>query len=157
MKEARTLLLPPWGERNFSRIVWRGMSRRSPGSVSSKPISTKFMGSCWGVVGAGVVREGAETDWLGGTGVVVFDEVGMFVTGVGSGGIAADGVRGVGVVGVTGTTGVEGGGIRVTGVAIAGRIGFGRGGIGLRLPDGGGIRVTGVAMRRGATGDGTGA
>lgn len=53
MKEARTLL-PPCGLRNFSRIVCRGIRRRSPGSVSSNPISTKFMGSIGGVVSTGV-------------------------------------------------------------------------------------------------------
>jgi len=52
MKEARTLL-PPCGLRNFSRIVCRGIRRRSPGSVSSNPISTKFMGSIGGVVSTG--------------------------------------------------------------------------------------------------------
>lgn len=156
MKEARTLL-PPWGGRNFSRIVWRGRRSRSPGSVSSKPISTKFMGSCWGVVGMGVVREEPGIDEPRGTGVVVFDDVGIVVVGVDGGGIAAAGVSCVEGTGVIGATGVEGAGIRVTGVVTAGRIGFGSGGIGLRFPDGGGIRVTGVAMRRGTTGDGTGA
>src|SRR5436853_1712164 len=132
MKEARTLLLS-WGERNFSRIVWRGMRSRSPGSVSSKPISTKFMGSCWGVVGMGVVREDPGIDELGGIGVVVLDGKGITVVGVDGGAIAAAGVSGVEVIGVTGATGVVGAGIRVTGVVTAGRIGSG--GIGLRFPD----------------------
>jgi len=76
-------------------------------------------------------------------------------TGVGGGAMVDTGVTGVGVAGVTGAAGVEGGGIRVTGVVRGARTG--RGGIGLRFPDGGGIRVTGVAIRRGGTGDGTGA
>jgi len=52
IKEARTFI-PPWREVNFSRIVWRGMRRRSPGSASSKAISTKDMGSTGGVVERG--------------------------------------------------------------------------------------------------------
>jgi len=75
--------------------------------------------------------------------------------GVEGGAMADTGVAGAGVAGVTDAAGVEGGGIRVTGVVRGARTG--RGGIGFRLPDGGGIRVTGVAIRRGGTGDGTGA
>jgi len=52
IKEARTFI-PPWREVNFSRIVWRGIRRRSPGSASSKAISTKDIGSTGGVVETG--------------------------------------------------------------------------------------------------------
>ena len=63
MKEARTLF-PPCGLTNFSSIVWRGINSLSPGSVSSNPISTKFIGSTAGGKGVcgngdGVEREGA--------------------------------------------------------------------------------------------------
>src|SRR5579859_4467350 len=153
MKEARTLL-PPWGERNFSRIVWRGRRRRSPGSVSSKPISTNCIGSDWGErvgwgAGAGVEERGAAA------GVVEASGAGC-VAGVVTGGVAVGLGAGIVVIGVMDfggdvARGVEGGGMRVTGVVIGGRMRFGRG-IGLRLPLGGGIRVTGVANRRCAAG-----
>lgn len=147
MNDANTLF-PPCGLVNFSRIVYRGISRRSPGSVSSKPISTKFIGStagdngagCWGV---GVPTSGAVAFWAGVTGVEVTGcELAGWET-----------VAGVAEVAGAGVIGAEGGGIRVTGVVMGlGTLGAG---IGLILPVGGGIRVTGV-ITRGVTG-GTGA
>ena len=146
INEARTLL-PPWGLVNFSRMVYRGISSRSPGSVSSNPISTKFIGSFGGVIGAnccagGVTMGGAVVDCPGTTGVDGVTDWGIVVTGV------AD-------LGGAGVIGVEGGGMRVTGVVIGARGTF-ETGTGLILPVGGGIRVTGVITRV-ATGGGTGA
>ena len=143
MKEARTFI-PPEGDVNFSRMVWRGRRRRSPGSVSSKPISTYCIGSacgCW----TGVAVEG-------GNGVIVFEAAGVVgaveVTWVGSC-VEVTGVGVAGVAGFAGTVdGVEGRGMRVTGVAIGARW-TGGGGIGVKLPEGGGIRVTGVESGRG--------
>lgn len=159
-------MFPPCGEMNFSRMVWRGMRSRSPGSVSSNPISTKFMGSTWGDRGVawkvvGVARDGPTIDVPdGGTGSLegvdgVLEMRGIFaVAGVGVVVIGVAGLGGEIVAGLAG--GIEGGGMRVMGVAIGARIGFGRG-TEFRFPDGGGIRVTGVANSLGGIGGGTGA